>query len=317
MQNTRACPICEQNCWHLIGERVHSYKDRERLTKYELARYDVLFKIWMPGQTTARFRSHLCTNCGFVTNFPRPEPADVDAKYRFLEEHIQDYGEKESIAIEESRSELLWRHLKPQLPPHGEILDFGGGDGRLMKQFAKNGFSCSLVDYNQTPRSFVHRIACTLSEMPPDKKFEAIVCSHVLEHVVDPVGEMRKLSKHLKPDGVFYIEVPLEIWKRAPLHSEPVTHLNFFTRDSLNWAICAAGFQVTSCEYFGSLHPSGNVLPAIRAQGTSLSQDPRTKSSGPQEVRSLLNPGLFQKLKRRWYLSKGKRELRSVQLDKG
>lgn len=73
------------------------------------------------------------------------------------------------------------------------------------------------------------------------------------------------LSSHLKKNGLLYVEVPMEVWGRAPLQSEPVTHLNFFTRSSLIFLLQAAGLEVLNCQLSSSLHPSGQRFAALKA----------------------------------------------------
>lgn len=44
----------------------------------------------------------------------------------------------------------------------------------------------------------------------PDGRYDAVVCSHVLEHVEDPARTVALLVEKLKPGGVAYFEVPSE-----------------------------------------------------------------------------------------------------------
>ena len=46
--------------------------------------------------------------------------------------------------------------------------------------------------------------------------FDAIFCEYVIEHVPDPEGFLAATARHLKPEGVFYLEVPF----LQPLHGE-------------------------------------------------------------------------------------------------
>ena len=45
----------------------------------------------------------------------------------------------------------------------------------------------------------------------PDETFDALVCSHVLEHVPDDRGAMRELYRILRPGGWAIVMVPLDI----------------------------------------------------------------------------------------------------------
>src|SRR5262249_47690292 len=133
------------------------------------------------------------------------------------------------------RSAKLFRFLQGRLPNDrfAQILDFGGGDGRLMREFFKRGHDCYLVDYREDTLPGVRRIGSTEADIPLNAKFDLIVCSQVVEHLANPKRVLSCLAEHLDTRGHLYIEVPLEVWRHAPLHEEPVTHVNFFTASSL------------------------------------------------------------------------------------
>ena len=121
----------------------------------------------------------------------------------------------------------------------GEVpLDFGGGDGKLLAPFVDAGHDCYLVDYNTEPLPGVKKLADTLDGV--DDTFDAIICSHVLEHVADPLGTLRDLRARLRPGGRIYAEVPSEVWRGIPIERDPVTHVNFFTVASFGRRITAS-----------------------------------------------------------------------------
>jgi SAM-dependent methyltransferase len=60
-----------------------------------------------------------------------------------------------------------------------------------------------------------------LTDVPhPDASFDAIVCSHVLEHVPDDRAAMRELSRILRPDGWAIVQVPID-YERAETLEDP------------------------------------------------------------------------------------------------
>lgn len=143
--------------------------------------------------------------------------------------------------------------------PHSapEFWISGGGDGRLMQQFLAADCSCDLVDYAAQTVSGVQKRGGTMADLPASERFNWITCSHMLEHVADPLQIVQTLSCHLAEDSVLYIEVPMEIWGRAPLQEEPVTHVNFFTPASLRHLQQRAGLAVPVVRLGSYLHPSG------------------------------------------------------------
>ena len=73
-------------------------------------------------------------------------------------------------------------------------------------------------------------VRLTLSQI--EKKFDIVICSHVLEHVSDLSNLVTKLKEQLKSNGIIYAEVPQEIWAGLRIDADPVTHVNFFSLNS-------------------------------------------------------------------------------------
>jgi SAM-dependent methyltransferase len=86
----------------------------------------------------------------------------------------------------------------------------------------------------------------------PDASFDAILCSHVLEHVSDDRRAMAELHRVLRPGGWALIQSPVD-WDRATTYEERVEdpeavfgqadHVRFYGRD-YDDRLRAAGFDV-------------------------------------------------------------------------
>ena len=60
-----------------------------------------------------------------------------------------------------------------------------------------------------------------LTDVPhPDDSFDAIVCSHVLEHIPDDRAAMRELRRILSPGGWAIVQVPID-YERAETLEDP------------------------------------------------------------------------------------------------
>ncbi len=57
----------------------------------------------------------------------------------------------------------------------------------------------------------------------------------------------------------------MEIWHRPPLRPEPVTHIQFFTPNSLWNLLQLAGLQPVSVRLDHHLHPNGSWAHCLRA----------------------------------------------------
>jgi predicted SAM-dependent methyltransferase len=56
-----------------------------------------------------------------------------------------------------------------------------------------------------------------------DDRFDAIICSHVLEHIVDDTQAMRELCRVLKPSGLALIMVPQDMTLEATYEDPTIT----------------------------------------------------------------------------------------------
>ncbi|MBN1755829.1 class I SAM-dependent methyltransferase [bacterium] len=296
------CNICGKDSWKVLGKRIYSVEDIPRLTDYQKKRYRVMFEVWFPGYRQVELTSLLCSNCGFVNYTPRPEDKDIESKYRFLRDIG---GEQISIsynsALEQKRSRLLFEYIwkRIDLASVKDILDYGGADGRLMHPFVQAGKKCFNVDYNPETVPGVHRLGDTVEELDPVSYFDLIVASHVMEHVAEPSKIIMKLGEHLREGGALFIEVPMEIWKKPPLHNEPVTHINFFTPNSIENLLRLHDLSVIECGLSACFHPSGKWLPGVRAIGVknqSAIEYPKIHLKKP-DAYTYLKPGLTREIR--------------------
>jgi SAM-dependent methyltransferase len=296
------CPTCNADQWEEIGQRTYRASAMDSGDEYLKRRLQVLFEIWCPGQTEVTLSSLLCGRCGFVIYSPRPNEQELDEKYRFL----TSLGPDENTQVitsddERMRAERLYSKLARRLPRQpSRVLDFGGADGRLMVPFSNRGHECFVVDYAPECVPGVTRLGTTLDDVPPSERFDAITCSHVVEHLADPFGVLESLCERLTDGGVIYIEVPMEIWRKPPLHDEPVTHVNFFTVESLRYLMARAGLTRLNVSLEGYRHPLGHNTVVVSGIGSRI--DGRRDEISPQEfaaaTRELLDPGLTSRVRR-------------------
>ena len=109
--------------------------------------------------------------------------------------------------------------------------------------------------------------------------FDVVLYADVLEHLVDPLGELKKVAQFLAPDGVMIISVPnVAHWSvrvnllrgrfnYAPTGIMDATHLRWFTSRTLLQLLKRAGFTPVHVK-----HSAGFSLPCY--QNTMLSRIP-------------------------------------------
>jgi SAM-dependent methyltransferase len=294
------CPICGNATWERLSSHAYGRSDRG-LSASTRARYDVLFDLWLPGKEQVTITFQLCRRCGFVLYTPRPTAEEISLKYAKLG------GATSSTArgpvatkVDRTRSRELAHTLQPYTHRDARVLDFGGGTGSLMVCLVEQGIQCSVVDYAAETISGVERAATQLSELPTERRFDLIVVSHVLEHLADPLTVTRALQERLTPEGVLYVEVPLELVGGAPRRREPVTHINFFAEPSLLELLERARFDVLRCWTAATTHSGGQPELSVCALARPVSESSAATPSGAprndvSEVERLLRMGVFAK----------------------
>ena len=116
-----------------------------------------------------------------------------------------------------------------QLPAGSWVLDAGAGASKYRPLFSHCRYQTQdfcqyqgpLVKYLQ-PVDFV----CDITAIPlPDASLDAILCTEVLEHVLDPMAVIKEFSRLLKPGGKLWLTAPHGIY----IHMEPYHFYNGLT----------------------------------------------------------------------------------------
>jgi 2-polyprenyl-3-methyl-5-hydroxy-6-metoxy-1,4-benzoquinol methylase len=284
MMDQFSCPVCNQQSWKKISRYTYSIKDNDqsrssewisklekifklmkillfaaprrqirsykRLNAHQRLRREVLFVVWFPGEHQINLHSIFCSVCGFIAYTPRPTDCEISAKYKFLKKFEPDVGGQSGQnardkEMDNIRAKKIYNKCNRFLGDQKIIvLDYGGGNGKLMKPFLDQGCECYIVDYNDNPIQGIIKIGDDINNLKTEKRFNLILCSHVLEHVSDLHALISTLRKFLLKGGIVYAEVPIEIWAGPKIETEPVTHINYFTKNSLGTLFMFNGFEI-------------------------------------------------------------------------
>jgi SAM-dependent methyltransferase len=291
-----ACPVCRADDWEVLAR--HRYPGAPDLTDYERLRMRVLHEVWFDGSESVELRSTLCRSCGFAAYTPRPTVEDIDEKYGFLALHEPAIGGSDNsglgLRLDSRRARETFDAVASRSLP-SRVLDLGGGDGKLLAPFADAGSECFLLDYNPDPMPGVTRLGATLDDLDPGVRFDAVVCSHVLEHLAEPRETLERLAAHVEPGGVLFAEVPAELWRRVPIDRDPVTHVNFFTTGSLRALLERSGFAPATVKQVRGSY-GRNRKDVVRAVATPGPAGRET--SAVAEARRRLSPSFWMRLRR-------------------
>lgn len=128
--------------------------------------------------------------------------------------------------------------------PREKILELGCHWGFNLILWAKQGFQCTgievsktLVEYgnkqiekeNEDVQSRIKLINGFIEDFIPEQKYDTIILTETLEHVIDPLVILRKAASCLDYNGLIYISVPSAKWG----NSSHVRGLNKFQLNEL------------------------------------------------------------------------------------
>ncbi len=153
-----------------------------------------------------------CVDCSTVFVGDVPNAKTFEKMYNKDTYHDKHY-ENCNVEQYDKSANILKKHLKPG----SIVLDYGCGSGCFMKSIIKADLKTVGVEFD---KASVNNLKKTLNidiyladgfrDHLKEIKFDAIHLGDVLEHLEDPVETVNDLLDFLKPDGVLFIEGPLE-----------------------------------------------------------------------------------------------------------
>jgi SAM-dependent methyltransferase len=201
-----------------------------------------------------------CSSCALRFAWPRPTAEDLAAVY--AESYFDEKGWVGDPTSDSSYMTRCWADVAPSLdrrfPQRGKLLDVGCATGAFIAAAATDGWSVSGLEYSADAAERARAAgldvrAGALSDGAFDgDTFDAITAWHVVEHLVDPIADLRLMRSLSRPGGVLIVETPNARSIGAILKRErwaqvrPPEHINFFDAKALERALGEAGWRLES-----------------------------------------------------------------------
>jgi 2-polyprenyl-3-methyl-5-hydroxy-6-metoxy-1,4-benzoquinol methylase len=197
---------------------------------------------------------------------------------KFLHEYYQHPVWLINAAFSESDRETINDRLAAvrlitHVNPH-KILDFGGGIGTVARLCTIKIPQAEIIDIVDITE-FRHTVTQYLSYFPqirvlekPEPDYDAVICTEVLEHLIDPISTVVQINRLLRKGGGFAAS-----WSFYPCIK---CHLpqNFHLRSLMLWIIRSLGFGFYGFERRGSMvyafMKHSEVTPAMIKQARLL-----------------------------------------------
>jgi SAM-dependent methyltransferase len=225
------------------------------------------------------FRVAVCSACGAGWTLPHASFDQLDLFYPPSYHAYLSQNGLTGRAQKAVRRVILNRSLnRPPFrilvnSPPGRLLDVGCGRGDLGATFGRRGWRVSGID--PSAEACAAARAQGLDARPGTlgssdfaaESFDAAVMSHSLEHVPDPLADLERIHRVLRPGGLIVISVPnFASWQRRRFgscwfHLDVPRHRTHFTPRALAHALTTAKFELISVQ---SASDSGSLLATIQ-----------------------------------------------------
>jgi SAM-dependent methyltransferase len=278
-------------------------------------------KPWL-GKEIAGVKFNLDKCCACGTGYVNPQPSAASLKSLYT---CPGHGSKSLISFDKVMAsevefpnstvdaQRLVTYAKELLGPfkagEAKALDIGSGYGFFSKAALEQGFQVMAVN----PASAENRISKQLNGFEPiplffeevdfgAEKFDLVILSQVLEHLLDPFQVLVKIRNLIKPEGVIAIAVPnvdailIKILKSRSSFLGLPEHIIHFSRQGLRAILQRAGFDVKLHRYISRI-PYYSISNRLKVQGRSrklLNNLVRVSQWAPLCIANRLGLGLFQ-----------------------
>jgi SAM-dependent methyltransferase len=147
----------------------------------------------------------------------------------------------------------------PYILPGNVVLDFGCGGGYMLANLIcakKLGVEISPFARDAAKANGIEVFECV--EAVPASSVDIVISNHALEHVHDPLSELRKIRRALRPGGRLVLVTPFERiarWQPGDINQ----HLYTWSPLNLGNLVSLAGFRVESAELIKHRFPPGGM----------------------------------------------------------
>src|SRR5213593_2101131 len=199
------------------------------------------------------YRVARCKACGFYYLYPRLIETAMQEAYRqssYYEGGSCGYADT-SYPAQESALRATFKRLLRNLTKvgltGGDLLEIGCGYGYLLDEARlffnhRVGTEFSPQGAEIARATGVEVFVGGIEQIPPERKFDCVVATQVIEHVYEPLTFVKQLASHTKPGGHIVIAAPdiggalrKAMGRRWPSFKAPehVLYFDFWTLSAL------------------------------------------------------------------------------------
>jgi hypothetical protein len=202
----------------------------------------------------------ICHACGFVYADGIPSQADFNDYYAAMSKY--EFNDSDGVVSNDyiKYYTKVVRFLIPYINnKKARILDLGCSTGGLLSIFKLYGYSNLLgVDPSPTCARVVKElysidaIAKNISNFDTNEKFDLVILTGVMEHLVDFSSLMPRIKSLLNDHGLLFIEIPdlgrFDRFISAPFQQFSIEHINYFSQGSIKNLLSRFSFEIVKMQ---------------------------------------------------------------------
>lgn len=161
----------------------------------------------------------ICTKCGLIQTNPRMTKESLEKFYDSDYRNLYNGENKAADVFQDAyrRGEIVYNFIcsYAKRKISGKfILDIGCGAGGILSYFKEKNNEILGIDLGTEYLEYGRNKGLDLrtgsfDKMPElNKKPDIVILSHVVEHLPNPIEQLKELKQYLKEDTLIYIEVP-------------------------------------------------------------------------------------------------------------
>ena len=283
--------MIEVNCFLCNGGH------RTRLFRQEGR--DPYLEIVHRNLTTRELSWYVCNDCGFVYRSPMLDKLEFERLYSSYEKDV--FRDRTPDAYfdsivnlpreqSENKQKIMWlgdnlSTLRPSVRLSAmRVLDVGCGGGTLLYTIRQELGMTRLfgVELNSAYAGLAARRARVELKNEQyqkgmfDQKFDLIINTKVLEHVLHPTLFLSEMVGDLNDNGILFLEVPdiSDLFVLPPSHSRFfIPHIFYYSINTLSELLRRCNLAI--CTSRTVVGPSGRAYLQVLAEGSSVVQPPK------------------------------------------
>ena len=215
-----------------------------------------------------------CRCCGFATTDPVPPSLD-----RYYPPRYRRFNPFAAAVLHRLYLARVDRWLT-RLPRSGVALEIGAGTGWMLRALRERGWRAIGSERSLAAAALARDAAEVpvfvgdLGALRAAPVLDLVIMFHVLEHLADPLAELRAVARRLRPGGTLVLGLPnIASWQarmsgRHWMHLDVPRHLCHFTPDSIERALRKTGFRMSHVGFRSFEHdPFGWVQSTLDQLG--------------------------------------------------